>query len=74
MPRRSEARKTTGVFALCTWTERPGSRFHGLLDWIMQILGVPFLQSKEGKGEYGYYIEGSDGEYKQLGRPISDQH
>lgn len=47
---------------------------HGLLDRIMQILGVPFLQSKEGKGEYGYYIEGSDGEYKQLGRPISDQH
>lgn len=35
---------------------------HGLLDRIMQILGVPFLQSKEGKGEYGYYIEGSDGE------------
>jgi phenylalanyl-tRNA synthetase beta chain len=34
---------------------------HGLLDRIMQILSVPFLQSSESKGEYGYYISQSDG-------------
>ena len=34
---------------------------HGLLDRVMQILGVPFLQSKESKGDYGYYIAQSDG-------------
>jgi phenylalanyl-tRNA synthetase beta chain len=35
---------------------------HGLLDRVMQVLGVPFLQ-REGSGEgYGYYIRGADGE------------
>ena len=35
---------------------------HGLLDRIMQILGVPFLQSATHKGTYGYYISSADGE------------
>jgi phenylalanyl-tRNA synthetase beta chain len=35
---------------------------HGLLDRIMQILGVPFLQSEKNEGEYGYYIAGAEGE------------
>jgi phenylalanyl-tRNA synthetase beta chain len=34
---------------------------HGLLDRIMLILNVPFLQSKESKGDYGYYISQTDG-------------
>lgn len=29
---------------------------HGLLDRVMQILGVPHLGKKEAGGEYGYYI------------------
>lgn len=36
---------------------------HGLLDRVMQVLGVPFLQSKASEGRYGYYIEGADGQY-----------
>lgn len=36
---------------------------HGLLDRIMQVLGVPFLQSKESKGDYGYYLSPADGEF-----------
>jgi phenylalanyl-tRNA synthetase beta chain len=35
---------------------------HGLLDRIMQVLGVPFLQSKESKGDYGYYLSQAEGE------------
>lgn len=35
---------------------------HGLLDRVMQTLGVPFLQSKESKGTHGYYIAQSDGQ------------
>jgi phenylalanyl-tRNA synthetase beta chain len=35
---------------------------HGLLDRIMQILGVPFLQTKEAEASYGYYITSADGE------------
>jgi phenylalanyl-tRNA synthetase beta chain len=34
---------------------------HGLLDRVMQTLSVPFLQSSDSKGEYGYYISQSDG-------------
>jgi len=34
---------------------------HGLLDRVMQTLSVPFLQSGDSKGEYGYYIAQSDG-------------
>ena len=34
---------------------------HGLLDRIMQILGVPFLQTSSHEGKYGYYIESADG-------------
>lgn len=34
---------------------------HGLLDRIMQILGVPFLQTQESSEQYGYYIAQSDG-------------
>lgn len=41
---------------------------HGLLDRVMQILGVPFLQSKESKGEYGYYIAQSDGQSRSQSR------
>jgi len=33
---------------------------HGLLDRVMQVLGVPFLQSAESNGEYGYYISQAD--------------
>ncbi|GFZ43294.1 Phenylalanine--tRNA ligase beta subunit, partial [Saitozyma sp. JCM 24511] len=33
---------------------------HGLLDRIMQILGVPFLQTKEAEASYGYYITSAD--------------
>lgn len=36
---------------------------HGLLDRMMQILGVPFLQSEKNEAEYGYYIAGADGEF-----------
>ena len=43
---------------------------HGLLDRVMQILGVPFLQSQESKGDYGYYIAQSDGASPIL-RPIT---
>lgn len=35
---------------------------HGLLDRIMQVLGIPFLQTKESKGDYGYYLAQADGE------------
>lgn len=35
---------------------------HGLLDRVMQILGVPFLQSAENEGTYGYYIAAAEGE------------
>lgn len=35
---------------------------HGLLDRVMQILAVPFLQTKDSQGEYGYYIAQADGE------------
>jgi phenylalanyl-tRNA synthetase beta chain len=34
---------------------------HGLLDRVMQTLSVPFLQSSDSKGDYGYYISQSDG-------------
>ena len=34
---------------------------HGLLDRVMQTLSVPFLQSSDSKGDYGYYISESDG-------------
>ena len=37
---------------------------HGLLDRVMQILGVPFLQNKESTAEYGYYIAQADGELR----------
>nr|ODO02713.1 phenylalanine-tRNA ligase, beta subunit [Cryptococcus depauperatus CBS 7855] len=30
---------------------------HGLLDRVMQILSVPFLEKKENEGQYGYYIQ-----------------
>ncbi|WWC88096.1 phenylalanine-tRNA ligase, beta subunit [Kwoniella dendrophila CBS 6074] len=33
---------------------------HGLLDRIMQILGVPFLERKESDKAYGYYIASSE--------------
>ena len=36
---------------------------HGLLDRVMQILGVPFLQTKENEKAYGYYIAQADGMY-----------
>lgn len=34
---------------------------HGLLDRMMQILGVPFLQSEKNEADYGYYIAGAEG-------------
>lgn len=34
---------------------------HGLLDRVMQILGVPFLQTEKSEAEYGYYIAQADG-------------
>jgi len=37
---------------------------HGLLDRIMQVLGVPFLKSSQAEGSYGYYIQGADGMYQ----------
>ncbi|XAO23292.1 phenylalanine-tRNA ligase, beta subunit [Cryptococcus bacillisporus CA1280] len=33
---------------------------HGLLDRVMQILAVPFLEKKENEGNYGYYIASAD--------------
>ena len=39
---------------------------HGLLDRVMQILGVPFIQSEGSKLEYGYYISQADGELSSL--------
>ncbi|WVF70653.1 phenylalanine-tRNA ligase, beta subunit [Kwoniella sp. CBS 6097] len=33
---------------------------HGLLDRVMQILGVPFLEKKDNEGKYGYYISSAD--------------
>jgi phenylalanyl-tRNA synthetase beta chain len=30
---------------------------HGLLDRVMQVLGVPFIGSKASEAEYGYYID-----------------
>lgn len=36
---------------------------HGLLDRIMQILGIPFLRDEKGQGDYGYYIKGAEGKY-----------
>ncbi|KAK8865682.1 phenylalanine-tRNA ligase, beta subunit [Kwoniella newhampshirensis] len=33
---------------------------HGLLDRIMQILGVPLLEKKENEGNYGYYISSAE--------------
>ncbi|WRT65900.1 uncharacterized protein IL334_002851 [Kwoniella shivajii] len=33
---------------------------HGLLDRVMQILGVPFIEKKESDGKYGYYIASAD--------------
>ena len=33
---------------------------HGLLDRVMQVLGVPFLQTESGDGAYGYYIKQVD--------------
>lgn len=33
---------------------------HGLLDRVMQVLGVPFLQSSASEGKYGYYLRESD--------------
>ncbi|EIW72865.1 hypothetical protein TREMEDRAFT_37000 [Tremella mesenterica DSM 1558] len=41
---------------------------HGLLDRIMQILGVPFLHSESNEGEYGYYIKGQDDDTYLPGR------
>lgn len=35
---------------------------HGLLDRVMQILGVPLLHRKESEGSYGYYIAAAEGE------------
>lgn len=35
---------------------------HGLLDRVMQILGVPLLERKENEGNYGYYIASANGE------------
>ncbi len=36
---------------------------HGLLDRVMQILGVPFIGSKDNQASYGYYIQAVDGEF-----------
>lgn len=36
---------------------------HGLLDRIMQILGVPFLQTASSDADYGYYIAGAQGKF-----------
>lgn len=36
---------------------------HGLLDRIMQILDVPFLQSATNEAKYGYYISASHGKF-----------
>ncbi|KAK1927881.1 putative phenylalanyl-tRNA synthetase beta chain [Papiliotrema laurentii] len=33
---------------------------HGLLDRVMQILAIPFLQTKDSEGEHGYYIAQAD--------------
>ncbi|WVR05649.1 phenylalanine-tRNA ligase, beta subunit [Kwoniella sp. DSM 27419] len=33
---------------------------HGLLDRVMQILGVPFIERKESEAKYGYYIASAD--------------
>lgn len=44
---------------------------HGLLDRVMQILGVPFLQSKKSKADYGYYIAQSDGKSDHQIRSLS---
>jgi phenylalanyl-tRNA synthetase beta chain len=34
---------------------------HGLLDRIMQMLEVPFIESEKSKETYGYYVKKSDG-------------
>jgi phenylalanyl-tRNA synthetase beta chain len=34
---------------------------HGLLDRMMQILGVPFLQNAASEAKYGYFIASVDG-------------
>ena len=39
---------------------------HGLLDRLMQILGVPFLKSASSEGTYGYYISSADGSFPLL--------
>lgn len=36
---------------------------HGLLDRVMQILGVPFLQSSANEKNYGYYISSANGTF-----------
>ena len=35
---------------------------HGLLDRVMQIFGVPFLQQASSEADYGYFISSADGE------------
>ena len=40
---------------------------HGLLDRVMQILGVPFLQEASSGGKYGYYLSSAEGKSLHYG-------
>ncbi|WWD05510.1 phenylalanine-tRNA ligase, beta subunit [Kwoniella europaea PYCC6329] len=44
---------------------------HGLLDRVMQVLGVPFLEKRESSGKYGYYIASSEDPTYLPGRAAS---
>lgn len=56
-----KARNDRRMGAIFTDKKAGFEMVHGLLDRIMLILNVPFLQSKESKGDYGYYISQTDG-------------
>lgn len=56
-----KARNDRRMGAIFTDKKAGFEMVHGLLDRIMLILNVPFLQSKDAKGDYGYYISQSDG-------------
>ena len=61
----TEERQTRNYRRLCALYMDRKAGFevaHGLLDRIMQILGVPYIQSRESKADYGYYIAQVDGE------------
>ena len=56
-----KARNDRRMGAIFTDKKAGFEMVHGLLDRVMQTLSVPFLQSSDSKGDYGYYISQSDG-------------